>query len=233
MSVDFVPSDVAILDLLRKLQAMSVAQLATSLQVTATAVRQRLSRLMAQGYVRRLAHKQSRGRPSHQYSLTDQGRRKTGSNFADLALALWREIREIKDLEVRRGLLQRVAGHLASEYGEQVSGVSTEARMQEIAGIFEERQIPFSVERRNELPVLMAHACPYPSLAEQDRGICSMERMLMAELIGEDVRLSQCRLDGDSCCTFELSQKGEGKPSGNQVLPLSTPMRSGGEPSEK
>ncbi|HCP84927.1 MAG TPA: hypothetical protein DIT88_11045 [Planctomycetaceae bacterium] len=48
-------------------------------------------------------------------------------------------------------------------------------------------------------------ACPYPELAEQDPSVCSMERMLISEILGETVRLSQCRLDGGCDCTFELS----------------------------
>jgi len=32
-----------------------------------------------------------------------------------------------------------------------------------------------------------------------------MERMLISEILGETVRLSQCRLDGGCDCTFELS----------------------------
>ena len=47
--------------------------------------------------------------------------------------------------------------------------------------------------------------CPYPELAEKDRGICAVEKMLFAKLLEEPVRLSQCRLDGHSCCQFETN----------------------------
>ena len=43
---DIVPSDISILDLLRQRDSLSVTDLAESMQVTATAVRQRLTRLM-------------------------------------------------------------------------------------------------------------------------------------------------------------------------------------------
>lgn len=204
MTADVIPSDLALLDLLRKNGSQTVSQLQSALEVTATAVRQRLTRLLAQGYIERLAEKGSRGRPSHQYSLTPAGRRKTGSNFADLAFALWKEIRGIEDLEVRRGLLQRIARQLAESYAGQIRGETVEERMEEVARVFGERRVPFSVERGNDLPILTALACPYPELAEQDRGICAMERMMFSEMLGEQVRLGSCRLDGGSCCTFEV-----------------------------
>ena len=119
---NLVPSDVAILDLLRKRDEMTVSDFVQSLGVTATAVRQRLSRLLEYGYIGRQSTVSGRGRPSHRYSLTRKGRRRTGANFADLATALWQEIRAIKNIEIRRGLLQRISSRLAELYKSDIVG---------------------------------------------------------------------------------------------------------------
>jgi predicted ArsR family transcriptional regulator len=173
------------------------------MHVTATAVRQRLVRLLKQGDIERNAERITRGRPVYRYGLTEKGRRRSGANFADLAIALWHEIREIKDTEVRRGLLARISHRLAALYADKINGSSLDERMESLAAIFRERQIPFEVERTGDLPLLHATACPYPELAEQDRTVCSMERLMFSELLGENLRLSSCRLDGHNCCTFE------------------------------
>jgi predicted ArsR family transcriptional regulator len=70
-----------------------------------------------------------------------------------------------------------------------------------------DRELPFSVSEEGDLPVLTMLACPYPGLAEQDRSICSMERMMLADVLGSSVTLTECRLDGDCCCTFEVDDK--------------------------
>jgi predicted ArsR family transcriptional regulator len=161
---------------------------------------------MAAGLIERALAKAARGRPSHQYSLTEKGLRNTGSNFADLALALWKEVRQIKDPEVRSGLLARIARTMAMMYGGEVRGESTEERMAAVGRLLGERNVPVTVDRSGQLPVLTALACPYPTLAEQDRGICSVEKILFSELVGEKVRLTECRLDGKSnCCRFEVN----------------------------
>ena len=200
-------SDVSVLDLLRR-GPLRISQLASAMGVTVTAVRQRLTRLTAQGLVERQTVRFGRGRPYHEYLLTEAGRRQTGSNFADLAMALWQEIRQIKDSEVRRGLLQRLSQRLAAIYGDKIEGSTTAERMDAIAKLFSERDIPFVVEGgkggEGDLPVLKALGCPYTELADQDRTICSLERMLFSEVVGERLRLSECRLDGQSCCTFEV-----------------------------
>ncbi len=191
----------------------SVAELAVAMDVTATAIRQRLNRLMGSGLVERSIQRQAsagRGRPTHAYTLTEKAQRLAGDNYADLAAVLWEEVRSIKDDEIRRGLLQRLSKALVKRYQSQIRGETTEERMQELRQLFAERRIPLTVETpkatsgssTKELPILRVDDCPYPDLAEQDRGICAMEKMIFAELVDDDLRLTQCRLDGHSCCEF-------------------------------
>jgi len=54
-------SDLAVLDLLRTREAMTVVEFAEALGVTATAVRQRLNRLLAQKLIERTATKGGAG----------------------------------------------------------------------------------------------------------------------------------------------------------------------------
>jgi DeoR family transcriptional regulator, suf operon transcriptional repressor len=214
----FASSDAVVVDLLRQHEAMTVSQLAASLDVTATAVRQRLNRLTGQGLVERRTVKAPRGRPSHYYALTEAGRRLCGNNYHDLATVLWDEIRAIEDPEVKRGLLQRLAHRMAQKYAGQVRGETVVERMNSLAALYRERRVPLHVEGQvhgecqihgkgqgesQSLPVLQAKACPYPELAAQDRSVCAMERMMFSELVDANLRLTECRLDGGACCTFE------------------------------
>jgi DeoR family suf operon transcriptional repressor len=203
-------SDRTIVDFLRRKGEASIGELVELLGVTATAVRQRLTRLMEQGLVAREAEVAGRGRPMHRYSLTPAGARSAGNNYGPLAQVLWDEVRAIKDPEVRQGLLLRVSQRLAAVYREEMQGETLEARMGAFAAILAQQNLPFEVDRSAELPVLTALACPYPDLAERDRSVCAMEKMLISEALGESVRLSACRLDGATCCTFEPSAVGTG-----------------------
>jgi DeoR family suf operon transcriptional repressor len=198
-------SDTALLNHLRRNELLTVSQLAQRMEVTATAVRQRLNRLMAQGLVERQSSPSGRGRPSHRYTLTDKGRRHSGGNFADLAMALWQEVRSVRQPEIRRGLLQRLAKTMAAMYRPHIAGDSVAERMKSIKRLFAERNVPFSVDDSGKLPVLTAEACPYPQLAEKDRSVCAVERLVFSELLNDDVRLTECRLDGATCCTFETN----------------------------
>ena len=116
MSVEAPNSDADLMDLIRIAGPLSVTELADAMEVTATAVRQRLTRLMSQSMIEREAIRAGRGRPKHRYSLTDKGLRQTGSNFTDLAVTLWREIRTSGDDNLSRDVLRRISRALAAGY---------------------------------------------------------------------------------------------------------------------
>jgi len=205
MNLSAETSDKAMIDCLRREGAVTISALVAEMGVTATAVRQRLRRLMSEGLIERQTERKTRGRPNHRYSLTEKGERKAGTNFGDMAAVLWEEVKNIEDPTVRRGLLKRIAGRLVERYRDDVSGDTLGERMTAMAELMGERDIPFRVDTTGELPVLAALACPYPELAKVDRGVCTMEKLMLSEILGENVRLSECRLDGANCCTFTPS----------------------------
>jgi len=120
-------------------------------------------------------------------------------------MALWQEVRAVRDEDVRRGLLQRIAKRMAEMYAGMVEGPTLEQKVAALTELFGERRVPLELDTTGPVPVLKAVACPYPDLAGQDRSICAMERMLFAEVLGADVRLAACRLDGQAACRFELN----------------------------
>jgi DeoR family transcriptional regulator, suf operon transcriptional repressor len=205
MSMQAPTSDSGLLDLLRITGPLGVSELADAMEVTPTAVRQRLVRLLGQDAIQREATRHGRGRPKHRYWLTERGLRLTGSNFTDLAVTLWQEIRASSDPELRRETLRRIARALAAGYVNQIRGNTPEERMHSLAELLAERRIPVSVEQVGEDAILTQHACPYPKLAEQDQGICSVERMMFSELLGQNVELTQCRLQGGTECRFQAN----------------------------
>ena len=214
---------------LRSGQSLSIGELMDLLGVTATAVRQRVDRLLEQGLLSREKIVAGRGRPTFRYLLTVDGFRAAGADTGDLSDAMWREILSVDDLEVRARLISGIAKRL----GRQMSGEilchpvidalqdqlsepnrSSADRMRILSQVMQAREIPAVYRQSGNLPVLDIEACPYPSLtdASDDRSMCRLEEEMLSEALGETVRLSQCRLDGDSCCQFSV-KKSETLPS--------------------
>jgi predicted ArsR family transcriptional regulator len=203
-------SDKPLLDLIRRRGPLTVAEMAEALGVTATAVRNRLRRLIDAGMVERSAEKVGRGRPRHAYRASVEAHRKLGQNYADLAVVLWDEMmRTVADAKLRRLLFGRITARLADLYAAKVQADGWENRLVQLGAVLHDRGIEAEVVRdaAGALPILKQHSCPYFELAEADHTICAMERKMFEKVLGRGLRLSHCRLDGDRSCDFEAKQE--------------------------
>ena len=199
-------SDRALLDLIRRSGPLTVVEMATSLGVTGTAIRNRLTRLLGAGLVVRQSKHQDRGRPKHTYRVSVEAQKRLGQNYADLALALWDEMMStVADRKLRRLLFTRVTDRLAEIYRAQVNGQEWEGRLVQLTNLLHDRGVEAEVatESGSVVPVLRQHSCPYYELAESDPAICALERKMFEKVLGRSLRLSQCRLDGDRFCDFQ------------------------------
>lgn len=199
-------TDRELLDLIRRRGPVTVAQMASQLGVTGTAVRNRLSRLLATGLVERKAEHVGRGRPRHAYQASVEAHKRLGQNYADLAVALWEEMMaSVSDRKLRRMLFVRITNRLAEMYRSKLTGHEWEGRLVQLSHVLHDRGVEAEVARDDAglATILRQYSCPYYELAESDRAICSLERKMLEKVLGRGLRLSQCRLDGDRSCDFE------------------------------
>jgi predicted ArsR family transcriptional regulator len=198
------PVDQLVLDLLRREQGLSIQELMDRLEVTATAIRQRVERLEAAGLIEKKKRAVGRGRPQYNYFLTDMGWRQAGVTYSELAISLWNAIGEIDDQSLKSQIVERVAQKMGDCYKAELPDASIGERMRSLAGVLSTRKVPASYLYDKDLPVLEVHACPYPGLVDSDgdRSVCQLEQEALSQALGHEVQLSKCRLDGHGCCQF-------------------------------
>jgi predicted ArsR family transcriptional regulator len=213
-------SDAELIRLLRDGEALTIDELKRGMGVTATAVRQRIERLLESGLIERQKEVVGRGRPVFRYALTVDGHRHAGADSSEFAEAMWREIMALRDSPIRRRLISAIARRLGKMYAarlaennhgdseDDVGQRPLEQRMRSLSRILLRNQISAGVHVTGSksalLPVLDIGACPYPTLRDtpHDRSLCKMEEEMLSEALGEPVHLTSCKLDGDHCCQF-------------------------------
>lgn len=200
-------ADAELLTLLKRNGPLGVEQFVQSLGVTATAIRQRLQRLMGEGWIERVAERHGRGRPGHRYSLSEKARGQMGPDFKVLAESLWQEVARLAPPELQKQIFERVAASLARRYLAEIEGFSLARRVEAVKQVLEEHGLAFDVQRNGALTVLTTKECPFPRLAEVDRSICQLETQMLSKLLDQPMELSSCRLDGHACCRFEAPEK--------------------------
>lgn len=202
MKVSLEEGDEQFLQRIHQSGGASVQELCNVAGVTATAVRQRLSRLQGLGLVERQVVRSGRGRPHHTYQLTDLGRRHLGDNYAELAVLLWGELHEIEEPAVRERVTNRVREALVRRYGAAVTSLSLVQRMEELSSSLASHGFRVEVDSQGEMPILRETNCPYQELAQRDPGICELEQQVFEQVLGTPLKLASCCRDGHSCCEF-------------------------------
>lgn len=201
------PIDQSVLDLLRQFPGMNIQDLTDHLEVTATAVRQRLDRLEEVGLIERRKESVGRGRPQFRYHLTALGQRYSSVSYVDLAAALWSEVMELPNPSLRMRILRRVAKRMGEVLvGEKNKDGSLNDRMEAVAEELARRKIPTAVDPQDgTIPILQVLACPFPDLAKDgsNRQVCELEQEMLSEALGQSVQLACCRLDGHNHCQFK------------------------------
>ncbi len=198
------PVDQKVLELLRREPGLTVPELIDRLQVTATAVRQRLDRLVDMRMIERRKQSVGRGRPTFKHYLSPLGWREVGATYTDLATAMWQEIGQIEDPVIRENFLKSISQRMGKAYGDQIPEGPLRERIESLVQLLSDRKIPATLDESGNLPTLEVHACPYPQLAdgEESRSLCELEKRVLTEALGEVMELSRCRLDGHDCCQF-------------------------------
>ena len=191
------------LERLRELGAVTVQDICADLGVTATAVRQRLVRLFGLKLVSRELVRAGRGRPHYVYEVTPAGLRALGNNYADLAQILWREMRNIEEPAVRERFVSRVEDGLVEQFGNVAEWGRLSERMGELTSALQDRGFHVEMDEKGLLPILRENNCPYFELASRDSAICELEQAVFRRVLKADVKLTQCCLDGHSCCEFQ------------------------------
>jgi predicted ArsR family transcriptional regulator len=200
-----------IIEYIKRHGSATIKELEDLLMVTTNAVRQHLNTLQAEGYIERQRLHIGVGRPPHAYSITAKAHDLFACHCDDLALTLLEEVFALEGKERTTLLLDRVGSRLAQRYADSVKSEALQERVEQLAAALQRRGVLTDVAVEDEHTfVLHAYNCPYHELAQEHRDICAMDEALLRKVLGSEVNLSACMLDGHHGCSFVVSGVSQG-----------------------
>lgn len=197
-----------IVEHLQRSGAATIKELETLLGVTTTAVRQHLTALQGEGYIERKAIHDGVGRPHHVYTTTAKVRDLYDCHCDDLALTLLEEVFAMEGAEQANRLLGRVGKRLADRYASSVHSAVLQERVNELADVLSQRGVLTDVVFAADNTIMLkTYNCPFHELAAEHREICEMDEAVMRRVLGSEVSLSSCIMDGHSGCEFVVKRQ--------------------------
>lgn len=201
-----------ILEYLKRRGSASIKELEDLLGVTTTAVRQHLNTLLAEGYVERRRVNAGVGRPHHAYIPTAKINEVFACHCDDLALTLLEEVFDQEGPERAAKLLDRVGDRLARRYADSVRSNLLRERVEEMADALGKRGVLTDISTQDDSTIILkTYNCPYHELAQEYRDVCEMDENLMRKVLGADVNLSSCIMDGHGGCSFVIEADPQGE----------------------
>lgn len=199
-----------IIETLQRQGSATIKELEDVLGVTTTAVRQHLNTLLAEGYLERRAVHAGVGRPHHAYFLTAKVNELFACQCDDLALTLLQELFILEGHDRAHQLLDRVSTRLAGKYASTVRAEALQGRVSELANTLTGNGVlADALPQENGTILLRTYNCPFHELASEHREICDMDTAVMRKVLGSEVSLCSCMLDGHAGCTFVVA-RGDG-----------------------
>lgn len=193
-----------VLSILQRQGAVTIKDLETGLGVTATAVRQQITGLLADGYIAQQTERMGRGRPKHVYTLTPRGRSIFPHHYDEFTNSLLREILLSEGPAKVQELLGRMGKRMAAQYERQLVGLSSGERAAKLTELLNAKGILAEVTFESDGIVFHEYNCPYYELARENRAICDMEEDMIAQVVQQNVELVACSLDGHHGCRFKI-----------------------------
>lgn len=194
-----------ILDYLQRHGEATVKDLEELLGISTTAVREHLTHMQARGLVATKLVRSGPGRPHALYFLTPEAQSLFPKEYDTLTNTLLRVIASQEGPARLELLLNAVGAQLADEYLGQVSGEKIQERLETLRVALERRGIPVEVQPSGESFRLFA--CPYFDVAQEHAGVCTMERRMVEQVLGEQIVLDGTIREGQRSCQFTVRSK--------------------------
>jgi predicted ArsR family transcriptional regulator len=193
-----------ILEYFRRNGQATARELADSIGMTPTGIRQHLAVLARDGVVGIEETHGRIGRPALVYSLTPAGMSLFPSRYDDLSNLLFDQVRTLAGSQGLQTVLMRVAASSAEPYEARVKAKPIAERVAEATAIINERGSIAESATAGDSFLIHQYTCPFPNVAKVNSGVCAMEVEFVRRLTGGDARLVRSLLRGDRSCTYRI-----------------------------
>jgi DeoR family suf operon transcriptional repressor len=196
-----------ILELLRRRQAASAETISTELGITPNAVRQHLTNLERDGYVRSEPIRHKRGRPSLLFSLTDRADAAFPKRYGQLATMVLTELQEMGGPEALDEVFRRVALRHATAMEPDLEGLDFDQKVERVvtwigrAGTLADHE-----DLGDGCVRVTIHNCPFRNTALKFPQVCTITPHLLNNLLGASVSQSNSIHRRDPHCSFVVER---------------------------
>ncbi|OAB42570.1 helix-turn-helix transcriptional regulator [Paenibacillus antarcticus] len=200
-----------ILQLLKTKGELSTKDLTEELGITVMAVRRHIQSLERDNLISSKTIRQSMGRPTAVYCLTEHCDRFFPRKYHTLTLELLDELTDSFGEPAIEQLFEGRKNKMVKKYDTSMEGKNLEHRVSTLAEIQNDNGYMVEWEKINDEEFLLKeHNCPIEQVATKYQHACLCELKLFESLLGDaEVERTECLAKGGQRCTYLIKKKTE------------------------
>ena len=198
-----------ILTIIRQNNGVNVDELAKEMQLAPATVRRHLDILERDGLVNHSEVRKPTGRPQYSFHLTEKGHDSVPKDYSRLLNELVSEIKNLPAADmasrsgddVLRASLSRIGEKRAAEY------LQGRRPVEAVTAAFEDGGYDPIVETDNDGLKIRVTNCPYRRASIDDDIICTVDRSMVASLLGKNIDHNVEMSSESNECVYSLDAK--------------------------
>ncbi|RUT47887.1 transcriptional regulator [Paenibacillus anaericanus] len=192
-----------ILQMMKTSGPLSAKEITDRLQITEMAVRRHLGTMERDGLIESKMVRQTLGRPTAVYGLTEFAENLFPKNYHTLTLDLLGELAEETGEESVNRLFERRRDKLKHQYEADMKDKSFADKVRRLAEIQNDNGYMTELESHGEDEfILKEHNCPISQIAGRYNHACNCELNLFESLLDADVERTECLAQNDRRCLY-------------------------------
>lgn len=197
-----------ILHLMKTAGSLSAKELTTELQITEMAVRRHLGTMERDGLIESKMVRQTAGRPTAVYGLTELAEGLFPKRYHSLTLDLLDELAEESGEDMVDRLFDRRKEKLSRRYMAEMQGKSLTEKVRTLSEIQNDNGYMTELQETDGGEyVLMEHNCPISQIANRYNHACDCELKLFESLLDADVERTECLAQQGRKCVYVIRQR--------------------------
>jgi len=191
-----------ILQTLLKKPRCTINDLADAVGINPISVRHHLTNLQMEGLVEGQEERHGVGRPRLVYILTNEGMERFPTRYLRLTTRLLSQMKDSMPAPVVSKLFGQIAEDLASEYTNDIKGLSMEERLDLVKDLLAQEGFTVEWEKKNGQYQIHEISCPYYQIGVTHPEVCTVDQTLISKMLALPASKVQCILDGGAHCTY-------------------------------
>ncbi|MCM3040409.1 transcriptional regulator [Paenibacillus motobuensis] len=197
-----------ILHMMKTAGPLSAKEVTNELQITEMAVRRHLGSMERDGLIESKMIRQTMGRPTAVYGLTETAEGMFPKSYHNLTLDLLNALAEETGEDMVNQLFERRKEKLTGRYESEMQGKDFNEKVRRLAEIQNENGYMTECTAQEDGSfVLKEHNCPISKIADQYNHACDCELKLFETLLDTKVERTECLVQQGKRCVYVIHKQ--------------------------